>query len=91
MNFMHRLHFLRTPNSIHSGSVPEFYIKPIYPCITDLDYMVCETDVVAFNEDVPILPDDIQQLNEIFDCLPIEPYRSYPGFVRLSFVGKMKI
>src|SRR6218665_3255852 len=45
--------------SIVCGSQAEFYIRPLNTCITDIDYLVCHADELAFSGDTPVLPSGI--------------------------------
>ena len=71
------------------GSSEEFYIRPLNTCIDDLDLLMTCTDVLAFVEEFPALPNDVSWLDETIKCCKIEPILSYPGFVRLRVFGIM--
>src|SRR6218665_3858452 len=73
-----------TDNVILSGSQAEFYIRPLITCIDDRDYLVARTDTLAFSGEFPVLPLDLSGLADTIECLKMEPYDSYPGFVRLK-------
>src|SRR6218665_871505 len=75
--------------SILCGSFAEFYIRPLNPCISDIDFLICNTDSLAFIDDLPVLPTDISGLSDRISCNKIEPYHEYPGFVRLRIIGVM--
>src|SRR5688572_12574557 len=70
------------------GSSEEFYIRPLNTCIGDIDLLRTCTNMLAFVEEFPALPNDVSWLNETIQCLKIEPCFSYPGFVRLRLFGK---
>lgn len=36
-----------------------------------------------------MLPSDVSGLDETISCFKIEPYESYPGFIRLRICGDM--
>src|SRR6218665_554928 len=86
-NFIHT--FKLNQYFIPCGSSAEFYIRPLTPLIHDIDRLIVYTDVLAFREDIPILPADVSRLNDTIKCFKIVPYLEYPGFVRLQFFGEM--
>src|SRR5688572_5516485 len=45
--------------SILCGSFAEFYIRPLIPCIADIDFLICSSDQLAFYGDHPVLPSDM--------------------------------
>src|SRR6218665_2166704 len=73
-----------TVYSILCGSHAEFYIRPLITCIDDVDYLIAQTDELVFSGDFPVLPSDLSGLAERMNCLKIEPYDRYPGFLRLQ-------
>src|SRR6218665_1114957 len=76
--------------AIVCGSQAEFYIRPLNTCITDIDFMVCMADQLAFSGDSPVLPSDISGLADTVECYEIKPYPGLPGFVRLRVWGEIK-
>src|SRR6218665_1583758 len=75
--------------SIMCGSHAEFYIRPLYTCIGDVDYLIIAADELVFSGDFPVLPSDMNGLTDNINCFKIEPYDRYPGFIRLRIWGKM--
>src|SRR6218665_211046 len=75
--------------SILCGSLAEFYIRPLNTCIDDADYLFTNSDKLVFGGEFPLLPSDLSGLTEAIECFMIEPYNSYPGFVRLRILGDM--
>ena len=51
--------------SILCGSFAEFYIRPLIPCISDIDFLICDTDTLAFSGDLPVVPTDMSFLSDI--------------------------
>src|SRR6218665_1718462 len=90
---MHNLVASREPTpkvySILCGSFAEFYIRPLNPCISDIDFLICEGDHLAFTSDLPVLPTDMSGLSDTIICSKIESCQDYPGFVWLQFIGVM--
>src|SRR6218665_1428007 len=74
---------------IHCGSTAEFYIRPLYSCVGDIDELTAEANVLAFNDDVPVLPTDFSGLVDTIVCLQIVSHQGYPGFVRLQILGQL--
>ena len=56
---------------------------------TPMDTLLWKVNALAFIEDFPVLPNDVSRLDDTIKCLKIEPYRDYPGFVRLRVFGKL--
>ena len=75
--------------SIVCGSSVELYIRPLNPCVGDLDFLLLQTDELAFSDHFPVLPSDISGLADTIQCCKIEPYIGYPSFVRLQVLGDM--
>ena len=75
--------------SIVCGSAAEIYIHPLNTCIADIDFLFSSADELAFSGKFPALPSDISGLPDMVRCYSIEPYQSFPGFVRLRFSGEM--
>src|SRR6218665_314835 len=75
--------------SIMCGSHAEFYIRPPITCIDDVDFLIAQIDELVFSGELPVLPTDISGLADTIQCLKIEPYDSYPGFVRLRLWGEI--
>src|SRR6218665_2532583 len=75
---------------IPCGSSAEFYIRPLYTCIDDLDVLYAKVNELALIDDVPVLPSDRSGLVEMIKCYKIEPYEGYLGFVRLPHYGELK-
>src|SRR6218665_1084098 len=73
---------------IHCGSTAEFYIRPLYTCVGDVDELTAEANQLGFNDDVPVLPADFSGLMDTIECYQIESYQGYPGFVRLRRLGE---
>src|SRR6218665_2902747 len=71
------------------GSGAEFYIRPLNSCVNDTDQIYSTVNQMVFTEDCPVLPDYVHYLSDCFHCFKIEPYLSYPGFVRLRNLGEM--
>ena len=80
---------LPTMHVTRCGSSEEFYIRPMIPCITDIDELWCTTYELAFEEDFPVFSQDVSVLADAIKCYKIEPYPQYPGFVRLQVLGNM--
>src|SRR6218665_1584960 len=80
---------LPTIYTILCGSKAEFYIRPLFTCIDDTDFLGARTDEFAFSGDFPLLPTDLSGLAETIKCFKIEPYDKYPGFVRLRLYAEM--
>src|SRR6218665_427957 len=76
--------------SICCGSSAEFYIRPLHPCIDDIDYLLPRADELAFSGNSPVLPSDASGLADSIMCLKIESCPWYPSFAQLQYVGKMK-
>src|SRR6218665_977052 len=76
--------------AILSGSRAEFYIRPLNTCITDIDFLFCRADRLAFSGDFPVLPSDLSGLADKIDCYEIKPCHGFPGFVTLQDWGEMK-
>ena len=72
------------------GSSAEFYIRPLYTCIDDSDYLQPNADELAFSGNIPVLPNDVGGLADSIQCFKLEPYKRDPSFVQLLFVGKLK-
>src|SRR6218665_659048 len=79
-----------TTYSILCGSSAEFYIRPLYSCIDDIDCLLPSADELAFSGNSPVLPNDVSGLADSIMCFKIESSPRYPGFSHLQFVGKMK-
>src|SRR5678815_2490244 len=64
---MHDLLMSRRPAqkqySISCGSLDEFYILPLNTCIDDSDELICNTNLLSFTEDFPVLPSDLSGLS----------------------------
>src|SRR5688572_26065284 len=75
--------------SILCGSFAEFYIRPLIPCIADIDFLICDAHILAFSGEFPVLPTDMSGLADRIVCCKIESYHKYPGFVRLRILGVM--
>ena len=75
--------------AMYCGSSAEFYIRPVNTLIDDRDTLLWPANALAFIEDFPVLPNDVSRLYDTIKCLKIEPYRDYPGFVRLRVFGKL--
>ena len=71
------------------GSAVELYIRPVNTCIDDLDFLVVQTDRLAFSGDFPVLPSDMSGLADNIKCCKIQTYHRYPGFVRLRVWGEL--
>src|SRR5688572_18115571 len=71
------------------GSSEEFYIRPLNPCIADVDALLYSTNQLAFTEDFPVLPNEVSGLADTITCFKVDPYLRYPGFVRLRELGKI--
>src|SRR6218665_3114270 len=71
------------------GSCAEFFIQPIQPCFGDLDIFQVKHKFLAFTNEKPALPYDIRHTACEIDCLLMEPYLDYPGFIRLRQFGLM--
>src|SRR6218665_1921629 len=71
------------------GSASEFYIVPLLPCISDNDVLFSMTNNMAFSGHNVVLPNDIRCFEETIQCVLIEPYKNYPGFVKLLVVGNL--
>src|SRR6218665_3192939 len=71
------------------GSGAELYIRPLNPCIDNIDKLMSSVNMMAFTEDLPVLPDYVNCLADSFECYKIQPYQRYPGFVWLRRLGKM--
>src|SRR6218665_1616128 len=50
--------------SILCGSFAECYIRPLIPCISDVDFLKCHADTLAFTGELPVLPIDIRGLSD---------------------------
>src|SRR6218665_1691156 len=72
------------------GSSAEFYIRPLYTCIDDIDYLQSNADELAFSGNIPVLPNDLSGVADSIKCYKIESYKRYPSFAQLIFVGVMK-
>src|SRR6218665_1875691 len=81
----------KTPTiySVLCGSFAEFYIRPLIPCISDIDFLKCYADTLAFTGDLPVIPTDMSGLFDTIICNKIESCQGYPGFVRLQIIGAM--
>src|SRR6218665_1809696 len=75
---------------ISCGSSAEFYIRPLYTCIDDGDFLQSNAHTLAFSGNIPVLPNDVSGLADSIECFKIESYKRDPSFVQLLFVGKMK-
>ena len=71
------------------GSCAEFFIQPIQPCFGDVDVFQVNHKLLAFTNEKPALPYDIRHIANAIDCLLMEPYLNYPGFIRLRHLGLM--
>ena len=78
-----------TQYAMFCGSGAEFYIRPVNSIIDDSDMLMWLASDMAFIEDLPVLPNDVSQLNHKITCYKMEPYRSHPSFVRLRELGEM--
>src|SRR6218665_3510154 len=76
--------------SILCGSFAECYIRPLIPCISDVDFLKCHANTLAFTGELPVLPIDIRGISDRIFCNKLEPYHESPGFVRLRFIGVMQ-
>src|SRR6218665_3704324 len=76
--------------SISCGSFAEFYIRPLNPCIADTDFLTCNVDTLVLSGDFPVLPTDKSGLADTIQFYQIESCQSYPGYVRLRYIGVMK-
>src|SRR6218665_1144901 len=72
------------------GSSAEFFIRPLNKCIDDIDFLHVRTDEMAFNGNIPVLPEDVKGLADTITCYKIESWPGYPGFIRLKLLGEMK-
>src|SRR6218665_3267309 len=89
-DFMYSLH--DETSSFHfivCGSCVEFFIQPIQPCLGDIDIFLVKHKLLAFTKEKPVLPYDIRHTAHEIDCLLMEPYLAYPGFIRLRQFGLM--
>ena len=75
--------------AMYCGSAVEFYIQPLHSCIADVDALRIRTDDLAFTGDFPELPSDVSCLRDSIKCYQIEPHLTYPGFVRLRYIGEV--
>ena len=73
----------------YCGSSHEFYIRPVNPCIDDIDILAYRVEELAVVEGSPVLTNDVSRLADTVECYKIEPYFKYPGFVRLRALGTM--
>src|SRR6218665_1304175 len=71
------------------GSCAEFFIQPIQPCLGDVDIFLVNHSLLAFTNEKPALPYDLRHTANAIDCLLMEPYPNYPGFIRLRHLGLM--
>src|SRR6218665_136469 len=71
------------------GSCAEFFIQPIQPCFGNVDVFQVNHKLLAFTNEKPALPYDIRHTAYAIDCLLMEPYLAYPGFIRLRHLGLM--
>jgi len=71
------------------GSHAEFYIRPLNPCIDDVDILLARCDMLAFSGEHLVLPSDPSGLSDTIKCYKIETYNRYPGFIRLRLWGEM--
>jgi len=71
------------------GSCAEFFIHPIQPCLGDFDILHVKHSLLAFTNEKPVLPYDLRHTAHAIDCLLMEPYLAYPGFIRLRHLGLM--
>src|SRR6218665_1989020 len=76
--------------SISCGSFAEFYIRPLNPCITDTDFLICDIDSMVLTGDFPVLPTDKSGLADTIQFYQIESCQRYPGYVWLRYIGVMK-
>src|SRR6218665_2400084 len=87
---MHTLHDeTSTWYFIVCGSCAEFFIQPIQPCFGDVDIFQMTHSFLAFTNEKPVLPYDLRHTANAIDCLLMEPYPNYPGFIRLRHLGLM--
>src|SRR6218665_3669199 len=73
--------------TIFCGSSAEFLIRPVQSVVDDNDSLFWESNVLAFTDDIPVLPNDVCRIHDTIICLKLEPYPNFPGFVRLGFIG----
>src|SRR6218665_1883510 len=69
------------------GSSAEFFIQPLRPCFGDVDFFDIRYNLLAFTEEKPVVPYDLCHTADPINCLLMEPYLDYPGFVRLRHLG----
>src|SRR6218665_1551751 len=72
------------------GSCAEFFIQPLHSCFGDVDFFEVKTHSLAFAHEKPVLPDDLRHIDDPIDCLFMEPYLVYPGFVQLRHFGQIR-
>src|SRR6218665_3691632 len=71
------------------GSCAEFFIQPIQPCLGDVDVFQVHHNLLAFTNEKPVLPYVLRHTANAINCLLMEPYPNYPGFIRLRHLGLM--
>src|SRR6218665_3459762 len=64
------------------GSQAEFYIRPVYPCIDDIDMLVASNSYLGFDSRYEI-PEGFGDLCDRIICCKLESYEQNPSFVRL--------
>lgn len=64
------------------GSQAEFYIRPVYPCIDDIDILAATNYYLAFDSSYEI-PEGFGDLCNAIMCPKLESYEQNPSFVLL--------
>src|SRR6218665_3193600 len=79
-----------TKYRIACGSIAEFFIQPLYSCISDVDELDLRPAFLAFTDEKPVWSHDMRYVADRVCCYVIEPYDDYPSFVRLRHFGDLK-